>query len=240
MYSQEAFDMGNPQDPLFANMWLPEEDLPGFRADMESFYDHCRSEHLRLLEALRVGCRIVMGAGFDIDFAGRCKQSASECRINYYPGAKVRLLRGECNRISPHTDFGTLTLLFQDDVGGLEIEDQARLGTFVPVSCASNREMLVNSGDILMRWSNDYFRSVNHRVTLPPHMQGVCGEAEVPSRRSVAFFAKPDRDTDAGTLPAFTATAGDKYEHISALEFNQIKLKLTYGTTPPSRAILSA
>ncbi|KAF4309529.1 hypothetical protein GTA08_BOTSDO01798 [Botryosphaeria dothidea] len=225
--SMEAFDMGNPQDPLFANMWLPEEDLPGFRADMESFYDHCRSEHLRLLEALRVGCRVVMGPGFDIDFAGRCKQSASECRINYYPGAKVRLLRGECNRISPHTDFGTLTLLFQDDIGGLEIEDQARLGTFVPVSCASHREMLVNSGDILMRWSNDYFRSVNHRVTIPPHMQGVCGDAEVPSRRSVAFFAKPDRDTDAGTLPAFTATAGDKYEHISALEFNQIKLKLT-------------
>ncbi|WQF90223.1 Putative oxoglutarate/iron-dependent dioxygenase, non-hem dioxygenase domain-containing protein [Colletotrichum destructivum] len=236
---KEAFDMGNPHDPLFENMWLPEEDLPGFKDDMERFYDECRREHLILLEALELGCSALLG--FNPDFRRFCQDSVSECRINYYPATKASLLRppgGHCNRISPHSDFGTLTLLFQDGVGGLEIEDQSDLGQFFPVTCDSPHELLVNAGDVLQRWSNNYFRSVNHLVTLPPALKKDDGEGDrdefVPERTSVAFFAKADREAKVGSLPGFE-NGEHRYEQMTSLQYNQMKLKLTYGFESPAQ-----
>lgn len=241
MESQEAFDIGNPDDPLFPNMWLPDDDLPGFRHTMEQFYEECRVEHALLLEALALGCRLRLGV--DVDFASLVKDSVSECRVNYYPATRASFLTraGGCYRISPHTDFGTLTLLFQDDVGGLEIEDQSNYGRFFPVRCDQPcYEILVNAGDVLQRWSNDYFRSVNHQVTLPTFMKEDHDDIIVPARRSVAFFAKPDRHVDVGTMPAFVSPGtAEKYEHMTALDFNQVKLKLTYGSkSPDATAVL--
>jgi isopenicillin N synthase-like dioxygenase len=54
------------------------------------------------------------------------------------------LTNGGANRISEHTDFGTVTLLFQDSVGGLEVEDQSRHGSFIPVKNDHQAEMIVN------------------------------------------------------------------------------------------------
>ncbi|KAK1992234.1 Clavaminate synthase-like protein [Colletotrichum falcatum] len=219
--------MGNMSDPLFDNMWLPEEDCPGFRRDMERFYQECREQHLVLLEALELGCSSTLG--FTPDFRGRCRDSVSECRVNHYPATRSHLLKNGCNRISPHADFGTLTLLFQDGVGGLEIEDQGRLGRFFPVTCADHYELLVNAGDVLQRWSGDYFRSVNHLVTLPAEFKDGDEDRPVPERTSVAFFAKADREADVGTMEGFGAQANKTYEHMTSLQYNQLKLKLTYG-----------
>ncbi|KAK2006933.1 Clavaminate synthase-like protein [Colletotrichum eremochloae] len=223
---KEAFDMGNIKDPLFENMWLPEEDCPGFRRDMERFYEECRVQHLLLLEALELGCSSILG--FTPDFRGSCRDSVSECRVNYYPATRSHTLKNGCNRISPHADFGTLTLLFQDGVGGLEIEDQNCLGRFFPVTCANHYELLVNAGDVLQRWSGDFFRSVNHLVTLPVEFKDSSEDKVVPERTSVAFFAKADRGADVGTMEGFN-TKARKYEHMTSLQYNQLKLKLTYG-----------
>ncbi|PVH90319.1 Clavaminate synthase-like protein [Periconia macrospinosa] len=237
---KESFDMGHTHDPLFQNMWLPEEDIPGFRADMERFYEECRLQHLELLEALELGCTSVLG--FTPNFKALCGKSPSECRMNHYPATRSSVLQsgGNCNRISPHSDFGTLTLLFQDGVGGLEFEDQACRGRFFPVTCDSRYEMLVNAGDVLQRWSNDFFRSVNHFVTLPMAMKnghGVGnGEDVVPERTSVVFFGKADWEADVGSLPGFEQPETKKYEHMTSLQYNQIKLKATYDTATPSIA----
>ncbi|WYZ44549.1 hypothetical protein EsH8_VII_000985 [Colletotrichum jinshuiense] len=223
---KEAFDMGNIDDPLFGNMWLSEEDCPGFRRDMERFYEECRKQHLLLLEALELGCSNVLG--FTPDFRSRCRDSVSECRMNHYPATRSFTLKNGCNRISPHADFGTLTLLFQDGVGGLEIEDQSSLGHFFPVTCDNQYEMLVNAGDVLQRWSGDYFRSVNHLVTLPVELKNSVEDELVPERTSVAFFAKADRKADVGIMEGFD-TEAKGYEHMTSLQYNQLKLKLTYG-----------
>jgi isopenicillin N synthase-like dioxygenase len=56
-------------------------------------------------------------------------------------------------RLGSHTDFGSFTLLFQDDCGGLEVQKAGALGEFIaapPIEGA----LLMNIGDILMRWSN--------------------------------------------------------------------------------------
>lgn len=52
-----------------------------------------------------------------------------------------------------HTDWSTLTLLFQDDCGGLEVEDVSNPGTFIPTESSKNA-VVINARDILQMWSN--------------------------------------------------------------------------------------
>lgn len=98
--------------------------------------------------------------------------NTSELRILHYPSVEVQKLKsGSTTRISPHTDFGTLTLLFQDSTGGLEVEDQKRLGTYVPVESEKPSEMIVQVGDSLQRWTNGMLCSASHQVTIPAWMK---------------------------------------------------------------------
>ena len=80
-------------------------------------------------------------------------------------------------------------MLFQDSVGGLQVEDQTQLGTFRNIESAASTEMILNIGDSLQRLTNDTFKAACHRVTYPPSV--TAGDAEViPERFSVAYFAK--------------------------------------------------
>ncbi|NKB75674.1 MAG: 2OG-Fe(II) oxygenase [Gammaproteobacteria bacterium] len=63
--------------------------------------------------------------------------------------------------VSPHTDFGTLTLLAQDDTGGLRVKD--RQGNWLTAHPIENT-LVVNVGDLLARWTNDRFQSTVHAV----------------------------------------------------------------------------
>lgn len=99
-------------------------------------------------------------------------------RLNYYP---------PCQRpyhtlgTGPHCDPTSLTILHQDDVGGLQVFDAAgrwrsirpRAGAFV-----------VNIGDTFMALSNGRYRSCLHRAVV---------NSRVP-RRSLAFFLCPEMD----------------------------------------------
>ena len=63
--------------------------------------------------------------------------------------------------VAPHTDYGCLTLLWQDQVGGLEV--QTREGEWVTAHPIENT-LVVNVGDLLTRWTNERFKSTTHRV----------------------------------------------------------------------------
>jgi len=136
---------------------------------------------------------------------------------------------GTKTRISPHTDFGTMTLLFQDSVGGLEVEDQSVPGSYIPVPSDSPSEILVNIGDSLQRLTNDVLTSVSHRVTIP------IGDKEkdlgvLPERYSVAYFAKVGRGVSLKPMAQFVGENGkEKYPDITAFEWNQMKLEKIYG-----------
>jgi isopenicillin N synthase-like dioxygenase len=57
------------------------------------------------------------------------------------------------SRMQSHTDWSTLTLLFQDDCGGLQVEDPKSPGHFIDVPPVPDT-LVMNVGDLLMRWSN--------------------------------------------------------------------------------------
>jgi len=153
----------------------------------------------------------------------------SELRLNRYPEIDIADLNsGTVSRIWPHTDIGIITLLFQDGVGGLEIEDPDNLGHFEPVVRQGPTEMVVNISATLQRWSNDTLHAGVHQVTIPQGWKGK-SEGVVAERYSVAYLAKADRKVSVGTLPEFVTADGiAKYKPISALEFQQERLSTAY------------
>ncbi|RDW90309.1 uncharacterized protein DSM5745_02084 [Aspergillus mulundensis] len=232
---KESFDMGPKDDNLYPNIWSDESDLPGFRAFMENFYAQCDALHLQLLSVIARSMKL---PDPDSYFAALCAQNSSELRLNHYPAVPRRDLdldptNGTGNmRISSHTDFGTITLLFQDSVGGLEVEDQTQpgQGQYLPVTADNCTDIIINVGDCLQRWTNDRLRSANHRVTLPRGLGDGDGEGLVDDRYSIAYFGKPSRDVSVGTLTTILRPNEDaKYcEEMTAWQYNQSRLLQTY------------
>ena len=190
---------------------------------MESIYHDMQALHIGILHALEQGLELPEGF-----FESLCSDNTSELRLNHYPACSAKDLTGGANRISEHTDFGTITILFQDAVGGLEVEDQCRYGSFIPVSNDHRNEAVINIGDCLQRWTNGKLRSANHRVKLPPSLKGRGEASRVEDRYSIAYFAKPNRSQTVGTLEAFANTGPKRYEDMTAWEYNQAKLVRTY------------
>ncbi|KAL5003009.1 hypothetical protein BDV10DRAFT_64972 [Aspergillus recurvatus] len=241
---KESFDLGPENDPLYPNIFPGDSILPGFRPFIQSFYAQCQALHLTLLSA------IALSLNEDAPFlSDRCGTNSSELRLNHYPATRISDLQdGEKMRISSHTDFGTITLLWQDGVGGLEVEDQHCDGVYLPVVpststdtssgagavCGCGREMVVNVGDCLQRWTNDRLRSANHRVTLPVEMKSASSAETradiVPDRYSVAYFGKPDRRALVAAIPELMREGEEvRYKGgMTAWEYNQSRLLQTY------------
>jgi isopenicillin N synthase-like dioxygenase len=99
------------------------------------------------------------------------------------PGSEPRTGAGA------HTDYGNLTLLATDDVGGLEVRTRAGQWIEAPVVPGA---FIVNIGDCLMRWTNDVYVSTPHRVV----------NRSARERYSIAFFYDPNPDAMVETIPS--------------------------------------
>lgn len=221
---QESFDQGSRTDPMFENIWPDTDDLPGFQSFMEEFYDLYHNVHLVLLGALERGLGLP-----ESRLQSLCSQNQTELRLTHYPAVDVKDLKdGSRTRIARHTDFGSLTLLFQDSTGGLEVEDQTREGIFLPIESSCKSEMIVNVGDTLQNWTNQILRSANHQVTIPKSLkekdQGV-----IEPRYSVAFFGKANRDVSLRCLEEFRSLRPPvNDEDLTTWEYNSRMVERTY------------
>jgi isopenicillin N synthase-like dioxygenase len=119
-------------------------------------------------------------------FDQRVDKHISQLRIMHYPPPEAAPLPGQL-RAGAHSDLGMMTLLYSDnDIGGLEVMN--RSGRWVRVPVIDNA-FAVNLGDLMMRWTNDRWRSTLHRVVNPPEA------ADGPSRRlSIGMFFIPNYD----------------------------------------------
>lgn len=224
--SQEHFDCGPRDDTEFPNLW-PEEDMPEFRAFMESYFDTCHEVSIQIMEALELGLKLPQGA-----LVQRCLPAHSELRVLHYPPVPIQtLMNGKTKRVWPHTDFGIITLLFQDAAGGLELEDRSRPGTFAPVVAqpkGSPSELVVNTSETLQRLTNDFIRAGLHQVNVPLTAKGRT-EGNLPARYSVPFFFKASRAANVGPIHHFvTEDRPTSYPDMTALEFNQMRNKLVF------------
>ncbi|KAF4552920.1 Non-heme dioxygenase in morphine synthesis N-terminal-containing protein 3 [Elsinoe fawcettii] len=222
--AREHFDQGSEHDLLYPNRWPDENDLPGFRLLAESAYRALHKVRNTILEALELSFDLAPGS-----FTARCSTSADELRLNRYPAIDVREINnGRVSRIWPHTDLGVITCLFQDRVGGLEIEDRGKLGSFLPVLRGSPCEMVVNVSETLERWTNGRLRAGVHQVTVPAYLKHA-STGLVPARISVPYFVKADREASAGPLPDFVADGeAPSFEDMTALEYHMQRLAKAY------------
>ena len=133
-------------------------------------------------------------------------------RVIHYP-AYTGPLEDKQMRIGEHSDYGTITLLWQiNDVPGLEVQDLG--GAWHPVPYAEDG-VVVNIGDLLQRWTNDYFVSTKHRV-VNTHIDQ--------TRYSMPHFVDPTP----GTIVQNLRNEQAKYDPIESKEYLMWRLAQSY------------
>ncbi len=125
-------------------------------------------------------------------FTDKLNQSPNALRAVNYPEQDRAPLPGQM-RAGAHTDYGTLTVLRQDSVGGLEVLD--RSDTWVGVDSVPEA-FVINIGDLMARWTNDCWRSTLHRVVDPP--QAARARAR---RQSMPYFQNANWSAEVSCLP---------------------------------------
>lgn len=150
-------------------------------------------------------------------------------RTVHYPDQPMAPLPGQL-RYGAHTDFGSLTILRQDEApGGLQA--QFKTGEWVDVRPMAGT-FVVNAGDLMARWTNDRWRSGVHRVVNPPR------DARGSTRRvSLVFFSEVNDDAIIECLPTCHGAANPaKYPPISAEAHRLRKIDISM---PPEMAVPS-
>lgn len=160
----------------------------------------------------------------DTFFDDITKKADPQLRLIHYPAIERRVVEQEGHaRIIPHTDFGLCTLLFQDQVGGLEV-DPFHTGDFKPAVPVPGT-VLINIADLLQRLTNDRCRSTVHRVVSPRAVEGDV----LPARYSIPFFIHPDPEV---VIEPVVKEKGEvrRYEAVKAGEWRVWNTRKNYTT----------
>ncbi|OTA89218.1 hypothetical protein M434DRAFT_398730 [Hypoxylon sp. CO27-5] len=229
---KESYEIGSENFKLQPNVWLPEDVLPGFRRFMVEFYWKCFGAAKELLRALAIGIGLE-----DEDFFLRF-HSGENCqlRLLHYPPIEVEKLSSNVvARMPAHSDWGTITMLFQDDCGGLQVEYPNEPGHFIDATPMKDA-LVMNVGDLLMRWSNDFLKSTLHRVTLPPIQDKklqVNGKSLTRPRYSIPYFVSPDPNAAVECLSVCTDERHPiKYEPVLQEEYRRMRARGQYAEAP--------
>ncbi|MGW2459166.1 isopenicillin N synthase family oxygenase [Streptomyces argyrophyllae] len=162
------------------NQWP--DALPGLRTAALAWIDKLSGVAHRLLRELLTA--IGAPAGFYDPVFG--DHAHPHLKLVRYPGSADD---GTGQGVGAHKDYGFLTLLLQDTVGGLQVQrEDGRFHDVPPIEGA----FVVNLGELLEVATNGYLLATNHRVVSPP------GATE---RFSVPFFYNPRLDARIEPLP---------------------------------------
>lgn len=183
---KESFNFAAPGIPgapdFTTNLWP--SDLAGFREGLEAYYQPM----LRL--GLHISRLIAISLEMPIDFFDKGLETpTAPLRLLRYPpqpaGAKFNQLGA-----GAHTDWGWITLLAQDECGGLEVQTAA--GEWVRAEPVPGT-FVVNLGDLVPRWTNGLYHSNMHRV-----LNNRSGR----NRHSLVLFYNPAYTTRVECLPS--------------------------------------
>ncbi len=218
---KEAFNVGREvsaasvaaaEQALVVNQWPAEQDE--FKAVVSDFFETCAAAANRVFQAFAIA--LDMPPNFIVN---KHQSKGYTLRLLHYPPLTQIPKPGQ-TRAGAHSDYGTLTLLFQDDVGGLEV--QLASGEWIAAPSIPGA-VLINTGDLTQRWSNDVFRSTKHRVALPT------GDKVGRDRYSIAFFCQPDPEAEIVCFPSCqSADNPPRYPPVKSGEYLLSRLQATY------------
>ena len=143
-----------PANPLLGpNEWPPA--MPELRTCVYPYFEAASACAEDLLRGF------ALGAGLDAEhFIRHRDRPVSRGSLQYYPPQPEGAEEDQFG-VAPHTDFGVVTVLCQDAIGGLEIRRRDGGWAAMPPIPGT---FVVNIGDLLERWSNHRYRSTVHRV----------------------------------------------------------------------------
>ncbi|TAJ49194.1 MAG: isopenicillin N synthase family oxygenase [Herbiconiux sp.] len=216
----EAFNIGATQadypgadvDPVnyAENLWP--DAAPGFEPRVTAYFTEAR----RVAETMTDIFADALGLPGDF-FDGYTDHSLDVLRMNNYalPPGTVDL-DGDLTGMGEHTDYGIVTVLWADQVRGLQV--LAADGSWNDVSPADDA-LLINLGDVTARWTNERWMSTLHRVK-PPIIDGT-----IERRRSAAYFHDGNVDALIETLPScVSAEHPNLYDPVTVGEHIAAKL----------------
>ncbi|KAL0000931.1 hypothetical protein SO802_014712 [Lithocarpus litseifolius] len=132
-------------------------------------------------------------------FRENCPPKTSYIRMNRYPKCP---LVSKVFGLVPHSDSNLLTILYQDQVGGLQLMKDGRWFKVKP----NPKALIINIGDLFQALSNDVFKSIKHRVVSPQEVE----------RFSAAYFYCPSNDA---VIQSYTKPA--MYRPFTLREYRQ-------------------
>lgn len=211
-------------------------DAQQFRSTMIEYFSTMDELHMKLLRLLAQAIKLD-----DAEyFVKRCNTQHQNLRLLHYPTLHFKpsserkdrepevVVRGNI-----HTDFGTLTLLTQDVVGGLRIQTLEEQWINVP---PVPNGIAVNVGDMLQRWTNGVLRATPHQVISMIHrtdeeQSQSISTIVIPERYSIAFFCNANRDIMLECLPCcVSAERPVQFDPINAHAFITMRLQQTIAT----------
>lgn len=194
-----------------ANQWPA---LDGFQSDVMDYHDA-----MTVLAQKLIG---IVSKALDAESAllSAFETPTTWLRLLYYPPLNDEtedsaLANQGIYGSAPHTDFGCLTLLAQDEIGGLQV--QSLEGDWIDVPRIPGA-FVVNVGDMLHRWSNGRLRSTPHRVI---NSSGL-------ARYSCPFFYDPNVLTNIS--PLRSCVTDEKPALFDSINFGEfLRSELTAG-----------
>lgn len=199
---KEFFNLAGEDHPV---KWPTKPET--FEPTITTLFDQCTELSKRIFDVISAGLNLE-----DKKFIQNCHQligksgNRTTLRSLFYPALPhdFEPPKGQL-RCGEHSDYGSLTLLFQDQVGGLEVRNTD--DEFIPATPISGTAV-VNIGDLMQRWTADRLKATKHRVMLPRN------ETQCGIRQSIAYFLQPDDDVIIECLDK-----SNKYPPISSLDY---------------------
>ena len=188
------------------NQW---PDLGGFRADIEAYNTALTELSKALIGLVELALETPKGT-----LATAFETPTSWLRLLYYPPTDP-MVGDDLFGSAPHTDFGFLTILAQDAIGGLQVQTPS--GNWVDAPKIDGT-FVVNVGDMLHRWSNGILKSTPHRVI----------NRSGNSRYSCPFFFDPHVSADIAPLESCLNGAKPKFAPINFGQFLHAELAAGY------------
>jgi isopenicillin N synthase-like dioxygenase len=183
---------------------------PSLEAAMTAYYAALGACGATLLAAVAVS--LGQPAGF---FRSRYAKRLQRTQLIYYPPQPPALGDDQFG-VADHTDFGCITLLWQDDIGGLEV--LSRSGDWVAATPIPGT-LVINVGDLLARWTNDRYVSTRHRVTNRSGRE----------RFSIATFYDPSFQAMVDPRDLGISAAESRYAPVTAGEHITGRINSSFG-----------
>lgn len=207
---RESYDVASP-DGIY-----PDQHAPEFRKAINKLAPQLSELTTRLLKCMALALDLeedFFSSRHQFMFHG-AERNRTIFRSLYYPTLSDTDIQPGVVRCGAHSDYGAITLLLQDDMGGLEVLSK---GEWIPATPIRGT-ILVNLGDLMQFWTSDRYVATVHRVLVP--------EEEVrrrSTRQSIAFFVHADNGVMISPIDG-----SEKHIPVEALAYLKSRISATY------------